>query len=98
LLRKFLPYNDKVTGLRIAGQEIDIMTNNSEVTKTETPPMSASPVDRLVMCPACYGDGVIDSGGVTSWDQPINLPCELCEGKGETDPARIKEAGWTIGT
>lgn len=31
--------------------------------------------DRIGLCTECGGEGVVDSGGVTQWDQPINVPC-----------------------
>jgi len=33
-------------------------------------------------CPECGGEGVIDSGGVTPWMAPIDLPCPACAGRG----------------
>lgn len=31
------------------------------------------------VCPECGGTGAIDSGGVTPWGSPINLPCPGCQ-------------------
>ena len=55
------------------------------------------PLERLVICPECRGDGVIDSGGVMPWGEHINIGCELCKGVGKADIESIKKAGWTIG-
>jgi hypothetical protein len=35
------------------------------------------------VCPNCGGAGVVDSGGVTPWGTPIDLPCSCIEGAGE---------------
>ena len=40
--------------------------------------MNAEPND----CPNCDGFGMIDSGGVTPWGQPIDFPCPVCSGSG----------------
>lgn len=29
-------------------------------------------------CPMCRGTGLVDSGGFTQWDTPINIPCPDC--------------------
>lgn len=38
-------------------------------------------LERLVICPECGGEGVVDSGGQTPWGAWINVPCPLCNGK-----------------
>lgn len=34
------------------------------------------------VCEECGGSGGVDSGGVTPWGAPIEVPCSVCGGKG----------------
>lgn len=43
-------------------------------------------------CGNCGGHGVVDSGGVTPWGAPINLPCPACKSK--WDELVIIGASW----
>jgi hypothetical protein len=51
-------------------------------------------LNRLVICPECCGEGVVDSGGQTPWGSWINVPCPLCGGKPITE-REVREAGWS---
>lgn len=37
-------------------------------------------------CPWCLGEGVVDSGGVTPWDAPIDIPCGCTYACGDYAP------------
>lgn len=46
----------------------------------------------LLACSNCGGSGVVDSGGVTPWGAPIDLPCPACKSK--WDELTIIGAAW----
>ena len=47
----------------------------------------------FVVCPFCNGECVVDSGGTTPWDTPINIPCTCCEGKGKCTKQTLRDIG-----
>jgi hypothetical protein len=41
------------------------------------------PGDELIGCPnGLCRNGIVDTGGVTPWDTPINAVCSRCQGRG----------------
>lgn len=48
--------------------------------------------DEIVSCPFCE-DGVLDSGGVEPWEEPIFVPCPVCEGHAKVTKGRLKSVG-----
>ncbi len=46
----------------------------------------------LLACSNCGGSGVVDSGGVTPWGAPIDLPCPACKSK--WDELAVIGASW----
>src|SRR5581483_5169835 len=51
----------------------------------------------LSTCGSCEGSGLMDSGGVTMWDAPINIRCECTYGPSWNVEARDLSA-WLLGT
>ena len=46
----------------------------------------------LLACPNCGVSGAVDSGGVTPWGAPIDLPCPACKSK--WDALAVIGASW----
>ncbi len=51
------------------------------------------PIEAIV-CPCCNGKGVVDSGGSTPWDEPIDIPCSCCLGRRMVTEQELIKQGW----
>ena len=49
--------------------------------------------EKVIVCPVCDGEGVVDSGGQTQYGTWINMTCPLCEGKPITRE-KVRECGF----